>query len=319
MKWTLPVTAATLAFAATGALAQQNFPNRDVELVVPYSAGGSVDAMARVFSKAFSDALGGAGVVVQNRDGAGGVIGVNAVVTSQPDGHTVLFSPSTPLTQVPFLTGTVPYKMSDLHPVCQLFENPFVIAVRDESPLKSIKQLLDEARAAPGTISYGHAGIGSVPQLATASLAKATGVEFNDVAFRGDAMAIPQVLGGHVDFGALGASTVSGKNMRVLAALGDSRLDAFPDAPSATELGVTHPIIARNGLYVSSKAPAAAREKLEAACKTATESEAFLKAAKAQHQQVKYMDAAAFSKQLAVDYEANGKLIESLGLAAAKK
>lgn len=318
MDWTKSLTAAILCLAAGGALAQDKFPARDVELVVPYSAGGSVDTMARAFSKAFGESL-GQGTLVQNRDGAGGVIGVNFVVTAKPDGHTVLFSPSTPLTQVPFLTGNVPYKLEDLHPVCQLFENPFVIAVRDESPLTSLQQLLDEARAKPGTVSYGHAGIGSVPQLATASLGKAAGVQFNEVAFRGDAQVIPQVLGGHVDFGALGASTVSGKNMRVLASLGNKRLEAFPDAPAVSEAGVNHAVIARNGLYVSSKVPAPVREKLEAACKEATEDAAFREAAAAMHQQVTYMDSAAFSKQLGIDYEANRELIESLGLAAKSK
>lgn len=318
MEWTKSLPAAVLCLAATGAMAQENFPTRDVELVVPYSAGGSVDTMARAFSKAFGESL-GHGTLVQNRDGAGGVIGVNYVVTAKPDGHTVLFSPSTPLTQVPFLTGNVPYKLDDLHPVCQLFENPFVIAVRDESPLTSLQQLLDEARAKPGTVSYGHAGIGSVPQLATASLAKAAGVQFNEVAFRGDAQVIPQVLGGHVDFGALGASTVSGRNMRVLGALGNKRMDAFPDAPAVSEVGVEHAVIARNGLYVSSKVSAPVREQLEAACKSATENAAFREAAAAMHQQVTYMDSAAFSKQLRTDYEANRQLIESLGLAAGSK
>lgn len=315
MNWTRLSYAAVLGLACSTGAAQSEFPSRDVELVVPYSAGGSVDTMARAFSKAFGDALSHS-VVVQNRDGAGGVIGVNFVVSSKPDGHTVLFSPSTPLTQVPFLTGNVPYKLEDLHPVCQLFENPFVIAVRDESPLTSLQQLLDEARAKPGVLSYGHAGIGSVPHLATASLAKAAGVTFNEVAFRGDAQVIPQVLGGHVDFGALGASTVSGRNMRVLAALGNKRMDAFPDAPAVSEAGVEHAVIARNGLYVNANVPASIRGKLEAACKSAAENSGFREAAAAMHQQVTYLDSTAFRKQLETDYEANRGLIESLGLAA---
>src|SRR5690554_615035 len=108
MSWAKPLSVIALGALTTAASAQGNFPTRDVELIVPYSAGGSVDSMARVFSKAFGEAL-GAGAIVQNRDGAGGTIGVNAVRMATPDGHTVLFSPSTPLTQVPFLTGTAPY------------------------------------------------------------------------------------------------------------------------------------------------------------------------------------------------------------------
>src|SRR5690606_5317228 len=156
------------------------------------------------------------------------------------------------------------------------------------------------------------------PHLATASLAKAAGVKFNEVAFRGDAQVIPQVLGGHVDFGSLGASTVAGRPMRVLASLGSKRMKAFPEAPAVSEAGVDHAIIARNGLYVSSRVPEAARTQLEEACKTASENEVFREAAERMHQQVTYMDAATYRKQLEVDYKANGELIESLGLMAKK-
>lgn len=311
----LTVVAAVLGVATTTAAAQGAFPQRDVELVVPYSAGGSVDGMARAFAKAFGAAL-GRDAIVQNRDGGGGVIGVNAVRNAPADGHTILFSPATPLTQVPFLTGNVPYTLDDFHPVCQLFENPFVIAVREESPLRSLEHLLEQAKARPGSLSFGHAGIGSVPHLATASLAKASGVTFNEIAFRGDAQVIPQVLGGHVDFGSLGVSTVAGKPLRVLASLGNQRIDAFPDAPAVTEFGVKHAIIARNGLYVSSKVPAEVRARLEAACLEASRNPEFLEAAKRQFQQVTYMDADAYRKQLQSDYQANEELIRSLGLAA---
>ncbi len=313
--WLHSLTAVAVGIASFSATAQGSFPQRDVELIVPYSAGGSVDTMARAFARAFGDAL-GREAIVQNRDGGGGVIGVNAVRNAPADGHTILFSPSTPLTQVPFLTGTVPYTLDDFHPICQLFENPFVIAVRDESPLQSLDQLLEEAKARPGAVSFGHAGIGSVPHLATASLGKATGVSFNDIAFRGDAQVIPQVLGGHVDFGSLGASTVAGKNMRVLASLGNARVEAFPDAPAVTEYGVEHAIIARNGLYVSSKVADDVRETLENACKEASENPDFQEAARRQYQQVKYMDAQSYREQLQRDYKANGELISSLGLAA---
>ncbi len=311
-----PLLAILLGLAAFGANAQDGYPGRDVELVVPYSAGGSVDTMARAFAKEFSQLL-GAPVLVQNRDGAGGTIGVSAVASARPDGYTVLFSPSSPLTQAPFLLGKVPFDTKDIQPVCQIFENPFVIAVRSESPLQSLEQLLAQAKARPGSVSYGHAGLGSVPHLATANLAKSAQVQFNEVPFRGDSQVIPQVLGGHVDFGALGASAVAGKNMRVLATLGNKRLDAFGDAPAVSEVGVAHAIIARNGLYVNRQVPESIKGKLESACRQATQSPAFLQAAQSQHQQVTYMDSASFAAQLAKDYAANRQLIDALGLLAA--
>lgn len=307
------LAAAALCAGLAAPVLAANYPARDVELIVPYSAGGSVDSMARAFAQELGQAL-GRSIVVQNRDGAGGTIGVGAVAAATPDGYTVLFSPSSPLTQAPHLMGKVPYDVADIQAVCQIFENPFVIAVREESPIRSLDALLAQAKTKPGSVSYGHAGLGSVPHLATASLAQATQVTFNDIAFRGDAQVIPQVLGGHVDFGALGASTVIGKPMRVLAVLGTERMPAFPDAPPVSDVGVKHAVIARNGLYVHRNVPAAVREKLAGACQQATQSPAFQAAAEKQAQRVRWRGPDDFARQLAADDAANRALIESLGL-----
>lgn len=289
------------------------YPARDIELVVPYSAGGSVDAMARNFSQELARML-DVSVVVQNRDGAGGTIGVASVASAAPDGYTVLFSPSSPLTQAPYLMGTVPYRVADIQPVCQIFENPFVIAVRKDSDIDSLDALLTKARGNPAKVTFGHAGMGSVPHLATASLAQAARVDLVDIPFRGDAQVLPQVLGGHVDFAAIGASNVAGRDLRVLAVLGANRLSAFPDSPAVSEAGVRDAIVARNGLYVRRDAPDAVKQRLAQACRTATESEAFRKAAAALYQEVRYLDSAAFDEQLQRDQQVNRKLIEDLGL-----
>lgn len=308
------LSAAFVCAVLTAPASAADYPARDVELIVPYSAGGSVDSMARAFAQEMGQAL-GRSIVVQNRDGAGGTIGVGAVASATPDGYTVLFSPSSPLTQAPHLMGKVPYAVSDIQAVCQIFENPFVIAVREESPIRSLDELLTQARAEPGALSYGHAGLGSVPHLATASLAQTTEVKFNDIAFRGDAQVIPQVLGGHVDFGALGASTVIGKPLRVLAVLGTERMEAFPDAPTVAEVGVKHAVIARNGLYVHRSVPASAQETLAKACQQATQSPAFQAAAQKQAQRIAWRAPADFAQQLAADDAANLALISALGLA----
>lgn len=310
------VAAVAVAIGLNGvalAASQDVYPARDIELVVPYSAGGSVDAMARHFARELARIL-NASIVVQNRDGAGGTIGVAAVATAAPDGYTVLFSPSSPLTQAPFLMGAVPYKVEDIQPICQIFENPFVIAVRKDSAIASLDALLARARENPAKVSFGHAGMGSVPHLATASLAQAARVDLMDIAFRGDSQVLPQVLGGHVDFAAIGASNVAGKDLKVLAVLGMSRLAAFPEAPAVSEAGVRDAIVARNGLYVRRDAPDAVKQKLAQACKAATESEAFGTAAGTLYQEVRYMDSTAFDEQLQRDRQVNRKLIEDLGL-----
>ncbi|VCU70192.1 Tripartite tricarboxylate transporter family receptor [Pigmentiphaga humi] len=304
---------AALFAAFCGTAAAQTYPVHSIEIIVPYSAGGSVDVMARAFSRELADIL-STQVVVNNRDGAGGTIGVAAVANARPDGHIVLFSPSSPLTQAPYLMGRVPYQPDSITPICQIFENPFVIAVRKESPIQSLKELLDQARAQPGKLSYGHAGPGSVPHLATANLAKSSNVSFNEIAFRGDAQVIPQLLGGHVDFGALGVSSVVGKDLRILAVYGDKRLPGLPDVPAITEFGIKHAVIARNGLYVNRGVAQATRDKLEQACRTATEKTEFQTAASQLYQQVSYLNSATFAARLAGDHDTNRALIQSLGL-----
>lgn len=309
----LAVAAALLGPLGNLAWAQAPYPAKPVETIVPYSAGGSVDVMARAFSREISETL-GVQVVVNNRDGAGGTIGVGAIAAGRPDGYTILFSPSSPLTQAPFLMGKLPYQVDQITPICQVFENPFVIAVRKDSPIKNVKDLLERARAQPGQLSYGHAGPGSVPHLATASMAKTVGVTFNEIAFRGDAQVIPQMLGGHVDFGALGVSSVAGKDVRVLAVYGDKRLSGMPDVPAIAELGIPHAVIARNGLYVNRNVPQPIRETLQNACHTAVAKPEFQTAATQLYQQVNYLDAATFAARLKSDLDTNRALIQSLGL-----
>ncbi len=305
--------ATLLATVCSAVAAQAPYPTKPIEVIVPYSAGGSVDVMARAFTRELSTIL-GVQIAVNNRDGAGGTIGVGAVASGRADGYTVLFSPSSPLTQAPFLMGKLPYQVDRIVPICQIFENPFVIAVRKESPITSLKQLLEQARKQPGTLSYGHAGPGSVPHLATANLAKSSGVSFNEIAFRGDAQVIPQLMGGHVDFGALGVSSVVGKDLRILAVYGDTRLPRLPDVPAIAEFGIKHAVIARNGLYVNRDVAPATRDTLQKACHAAIEKPGFKTAADQLYQQLNYLDAATFAAKLSSDNETNRALIQSLGL-----
>jgi hypothetical protein len=193
--------AAGLACAlAAPAWAQERAAARPVEVIMPYAAGGGVDAMGRAFAREASRLTGDAWVVV-NKDGAAGMLGFAALASAAPDGRTVVFSPASPLVITPFVTKTMPFAVEKIEPVCQVFENVFAIAVRADSPIKSLPDLIAQAKAAPGKLSYGHAGTGSVPHLSTASLEKALGVRFNPIPYRGDGPMLPQLMGGQLDFG----------------------------------------------------------------------------------------------------------------------
>jgi len=167
--------------------AQDKANQRTVEVILPYAAGGGVDAMGRAFAREASQLTGQSWVIV-NRDGAAGTIGFTALSRAPADGHTLVFSPASPLTNAPFLMKTMPYRNDQIEPVCQVFENVFTLAVRQDSPIKSMQDLVARAKAAPSTLSYGHAGNGSVPIWVWPQLKKLW--ELNSTPSRSGAMAL---------------------------------------------------------------------------------------------------------------------------------
>src|SRR5690606_9267224 len=126
---------ATLFFAAASACAQGAYPTKTVEVIMPYAAGGGVDAMARAFSREASR-ISGQQWVVNNRPGGGGTIGFAALANATPDGYTVVFAPASALTNAPFLIKKMAFRSEQIEPVCQVFENVFAIAVKNDSPVK---------------------------------------------------------------------------------------------------------------------------------------------------------------------------------------
>ena len=137
-----------ILFGVTGVAAQDK---RHVEVILPYAAGGGVDAMGRAFAREASQ-LTGQNWVVVNRDGGAGTIGFTALTRAAPDGQTLVFSPASALTNSPFLMKSMPFRLEQVEPVCQVFENVFTLAVRQESPIKTMQDLVARAKAAPGTV-----------------------------------------------------------------------------------------------------------------------------------------------------------------------
>ena len=150
----------------------QTWPTRPIEVIVPFPAGGSVDVVARAVASALSEKL-HQQVVVNNRVGASGTTGFNALASAAPDGYTLGAGPTTPIANAPYLVKGVRYNVNSFDYICHVFENPFTITVAPDSKFKSIKELLDAAAANPGKLSYGHSGNGTIPHLSVANLADA--------------------------------------------------------------------------------------------------------------------------------------------------
>jgi tripartite-type tricarboxylate transporter receptor subunit TctC len=307
-----------LAVASIGAgpvRAQGAYPARPVQVIVAFTAGGSVDVMARHLVAAMSAQLGQPFVVV-NREGATGTIGFGQLAAARPDGYTLGAGPTTPIATAPHLVKDTKYGVDSFEYICQSFENVFTISVRPESPFRSIDDLIAAARAHPGKLSYGHSGNGTVPHLSVSNLAYRLGLDIVSVPYRGETGQLPDVIGGRIDFGAPSVAVVVGQKLRVLAVFADRRHPSFPDAPTFSELGMPSMPPGLNGLFAPKGTPPEILAALERACERATQSESFRAGAQRMHQPVIFLKGAAFAERTRTDYRYKGELIKLLDLKA---
>ena len=299
--------------AAAWAQADANYPSRNIEVIVPYAAGGGVDAMARTFAEEATRAMGQQWVIM-NREGAGGVIGFSTLARAKPDGYALAFSPASPMTNAPFINANIPFRNDQIEPVCQVFENVFAIAVKPDSPIKSFPDLMEKAKAQPGRLAFGHAGPASVGHLSLALIERDMRVKFNQVPYRGDSPALTDLMSGTLDFAALGVGTLAGKNVRVLAVLSAKRHPTLPDVPSVTEFGAPANSQGLNGLYVPAGAPKPIIERIEAVCQKVVASPAFADRVAKQSQVLSYLNAKAFKSLINKTYTTHEGLVPGLGL-----
>lgn len=306
------VTAAVLLIGTLPATAQDKYPAQPVQIIIPYSAGGNSDVMGRAFLDILGKTSRGQYVVV-NRDGAGGTIGFAQLATAKPDGYTLLFGPTSAISAAPHLMKNLPYTLENFTYVCQVFENIFAIAVAPKSRFRTLKELVDEARAHPGKLAFGSSGIASVGHLSGEGFAHELGIRFNHVPFRGDAQTIPQVLGGQIDFAVSGMGSATGA-LRPLAIFSDSRLPFVADVPTVTELGMPAIPPGYQGLFAPKGIPPRVLAILEKGCAEAVNSEAYKNFGAKIRQKVAYVNGAGFAQRARTDYEYKGRLIRSLGI-----
>src|SRR5579872_5583709 len=231
--------ATTVLLAAGGSTsAQSPFPSRPVHLFVPYSAGGGVDILARTLGDAVSKSW-GQSVIVENRPGAGGIVASQALVTSVPDGYTLMVVASGHATN-PFLYPKIPYDtFKDFTPISLLASSPNILMVRADSPFKTLADMIAQARAKPGSLSFGHAGSGTSTHLAGELLNKLAGIEINAISYKGGAPAINDLLGGQIAMSFNNAPEALGQlqagTLRALAVTTTSRSPFLPDVPAMAE------------------------------------------------------------------------------------
>ena len=258
----------TTALAFTPmAQAQDNYPSRSIKLIVPFAPGGAPDVIGRLMAQKLGEALKGT-VVVDNRPGAGSVLGTDAAVKSPPDGYTLVMTNGSAITTGPFLRSSMPYKpIEDFNHLVLIGTFPNAFVVRADHPAKSFSDFVSLARSKPGVINFSSAGVGSAGFLTGEMLRQTGGVLMTHIAYKGTGPATLDLLGGQIDalFDGLPTAAVqvrAGK-LRVLAVTGSKRAAMFPDAPTMNE--VISGIVGEAwfGISLPARTPAAITDKLE--------------------------------------------------------
>jgi len=299
----------TTVLVVTGP-ARADFPERPVQFVVPFPAGGTLDIVARKFAEAFGEAV-GQSVVVMNRDGASGVIGTQVVANASPDGYTLAFDANGPLTVQPSLHKTA-YDVASFRPVCQVFSYSYALAVPEDSAMRSLKDFV--AKAKDGTIKYAFGGVGTAPQFAALQLSQAAGIKLLGVPYRGDPPAAVSLKSGDVDAAVLTAEVARQLNFKILAVFSDRRLSVLPNAPTAREQGFDVIASTTAGLLAPAKIGGDVAKKLGIACERAVKKPKFVAGMKQLEQQITYLPGDRFAAALAADTEAKRRLIQTSGI-----
>jgi tripartite-type tricarboxylate transporter receptor subunit TctC len=249
-------TAASFVLAASGVKAQTtNWPDHPVRFIVPYPAGGSADVMARLYAESLKERL-GQPFVIENRPGAGGNIGIDAVAKSAPDGYTVGNATIGHFSINQFLYARMPFDPErDIVPVSLTYELPNVAVVASQHvPAKTLPEFIAWAKARPDGVTYGSPGVGTSPHLSAALFATRTGIKAVHVPFRGAAQTIPAMLAGDVTFAvdnlASYISVIEGGQMRPLAVTSAERWPTLPNVPTMAEAGLADFVVTSWAAFV---------------------------------------------------------------------
>jgi tripartite-type tricarboxylate transporter receptor subunit TctC len=223
------------------AVRAQTYPSRQITLIIPFAVGGSNDMVGRAIGKKLTEAW-GQPVIVENRPGAGGMIGTAAVAAAPPDGYTLLLVSST-FTINPAIRKTMPFDtIKDFTPVAFIARSPLLVTASNKLPVKSAKELLALARSKPGQITYASSGPGSINQISTELIALSAGAQLMHVPYKGGAPALNDLLGGHVDIYVSSLPQVlplaQNGQAKALAVTSARRTPLLPDVPTLEEAGI---------------------------------------------------------------------------------
>ncbi len=302
------------ASALTGiAQAQDNYPSKPISLIVPFSPGGITDVLGRAIAEGMGKHLNQT-VVVENKPGVAGSMGANDMVGAKPDGYSLTLAPAGIFRQ-PYLQKTRYDPLKDLTYIATYMDYDFIIAVKDDSPFKTLDDLVKFAKDNPGKLDFSSAGRYTGNQLMMVALAKEAGLDVVHAPFRGDTEALTALLGGQVQ-AVVSSSTIipflkDGK-VRALATAAPERPQAFADIPTLKELGYPVTVPSPLGVAGPKDLPAEIVTKLEDAVKAAMEGERFQKLIQDYGIRTNYMDHKAYTEFAVKAFQSEKEVVEML-------
>jgi tripartite-type tricarboxylate transporter receptor subunit TctC len=304
----------------------QDYPTKPITMIVPFPPGGVADIVGRPLAASMEKTL-KQPVVVTNRTGAGGAVGMTAAAKAAPDGYTVLMTLSSisifPVSD-PINGKAAPYELTDFAPIALLTADPTVLVVRADSPYKTIQEFIAGAKANPGKINYSSSGVYGTLHVAMEMFANAAGIKLFHVPYQGGGPALTALLGGQVEALASGpaaaAAQMKGGKVRALASWSTERLKLLPDIPTFKELGykdVEFYIWA--GMVVPAATPAPIQQKLREAVRAAVKDPAFSGAMEKVGSPIDYRDAPEFKKYWDADAARLKAALQKIGKVEDKK
>jgi len=311
--------AALLLSSAFSAVAQGSWPTRSITMIVPFPPGGLADLLARPVAEAMSREL-GQPVVIENKAGAGGGIGMSLAAKSKPDGYTMVMALSslTVLPEADVVLGRTPmFGLNDLRPVARYNADPTVLAVRAESPWKSVQEFVDDARKRPGAINYGSSGNYGTMHVPMEILAQVSGSKLTHIPFTGAGPAVVALLGGQIDAVSTGPATVlqhvkAGK-LRVLGHWGNGKLASMPEVSSLKDAGFNAEYAQWSGLFIPSATPEPVAQRIRAAARAAAQDAKVREVILGAGSPVQFQDSPDFEKYVQADAKRMVDVVKKIG------
>jgi tripartite-type tricarboxylate transporter receptor subunit TctC len=302
-----------LSFMAVMPGQAADFPTKEVQIIIPWAAGGATDLIFRALAATSGKYL-GKPVVVVNKPGGGGAVGYTEGMKAAPDGY-ILTAAVTPMTILPHQVTTA-FTYKNFEPILNVVSDPSMFLIRSDAPWKSLKEFLDYAKQNPDMITVGNSGAGGGVHLVALAFEKAAGVKFNHIPFSGGGPSVTALLGGHVNAVSVsppeGIPQIQAGKLKIIALFAEKRLAMFPDVPTVKEQGINFAMGMWRGLAAPKGTPPDVIKKLHDAFKQGMDDPVLKKNAADMAVNLDYLGPEAFGKLIAGDHDFYEKLVKGM-------